>query len=250
VTEPEPLPPELGELLRAARPLDAAPAETRERLARRVALSVALPAAVGSGAGAVLHTRQGLLSPLAQKLFIGVTGLVLGGGIGAATHAALTAPAPSVVAPPAALAPPASSIVAPVVPVAPAAADIPTVSVGDLPPAPPPLVAAARAPAAAPASPAAAANGLADERRLLDGARAALSRGEAASAMPPLDEHARRFPHGVLTEEREALAIQALARGGRTREAEERAARFEKAFPGSFMSPAIKDALGAAHDHP
>ena len=245
MTEPEPLPTELDELLRAARPLDGAPADARERLARRIALSVAAPLAVGVGVGAAMHARPGLLSPLAQKVLIGVTSLVLGGGIGAATHAALTSPSTAVVAPVSAPAPLATPPrVAPAAP--PAAADIPTVSVSDLPSAAPPLVVAPRAsgPSVSPA-PAGAGAGLADERRLLDGARAALSRGEAATAMPPLDEHARLFPHGVLTEEREALAIQALARSGRSREAQERAARFEKAFPGSFMMPAIHDALGA-----
>jgi hypothetical protein len=249
VTTPDPLSPELDELLRAARPLDGPPDDARERLARRVALSVAAPIVVGAGVAAAVGASsagatavRGALSPLAQKVLIGVTSLLLGGGIGAATHAAL-APAPVVVvvaAPPVAAPAPAPS--GSPAPTAPPVADIPTVSFSDLP-------AAASAPAATP-RPAASSTGLADERRLLDGARAALSRGEAAAALPPLAEHARRFPHGILTEEREALAIQALARSGRAQEAEERAARFEKAFPGSFMMPAVKDALGAPRDRP
>jgi hypothetical protein len=64
--------------------------------------------------------------------------------------------------------------------------------------------------------------------------------------MKPLDEHAKRYPHGVLAEEREALAIQALARSGRFIDAQERAAQFRKAFPTSLMMPAVEDALDAA----
>jgi hypothetical protein len=253
-----PLPPELDELLGAARPLDAAPMDARERLARRVALSAAVSvAAAGTVAGAAANAGESTLtlksaavktlwSPLAQKIAIGLASFALGGGVGAAVQSSL-APAPVAVH----AAAPASQAAAAEPARAPAAAapsDIPTVAIGDLPAAPP----SARPRAASPSASASvsAAAGLADERRLLDGARAALSRGEPSQALGPLDEHTRRFPHGVLTEEREALAIQALARSGRTTEAADRASRFDKTYPTSLMMPAVKDALGAARDRP
>jgi hypothetical protein len=278
VTTPNPLPPEVDALLRAARPLDAAPQDARERLGRRIDLSVAAPvvAAVAGTAASqasrgaahdvhdvrdVHETWRRMLSPFSQKIVIGVASFALGGGVGAVTHAAV-APAPSVVrAATPATSPPDEKALAPTpLPAAAAPANVPpvvpTFVVEDLPATASAPAVAAR-PAALP-SPSGSPNerpnertaGLADERRLLDNARGALSRGEPTTAMAPLDEHAKRFPHGILAEEREALAIQALARSGRSREAEERAARFQKAFPTSLMMPAVKDALGAARDRP
>jgi hypothetical protein len=211
-------------------------------------------AAAGAVAGAAANatessasTERGaaaksLWSPLVQKIAIGLASFALGGGVGAAVQASL-ASAPVAVHAAAPAAPATEPARQPAVTAPP---DIPTVAIGDLPAAPP----SARPRAAAPSAAASAAAGLADERRLLDGARAALSRGEPSQALGPLDEHTRRFPHGVLTEEREALAIQALARSGRTTEAADRAARFEKTYPTSLMMPAVKDALGAARDRP
>jgi hypothetical protein len=66
--------------------------------------------------------------------------------------------------------------------------------------------------------------------------------------MAPLDEHARRFPRGVLAEEREALASQALARSGRGNEALDRGTRFRRTYPTSLMAPAVEDALGTISD--
>jgi hypothetical protein len=49
-----------------------------------------------------------------------------------------------------------------------------------------------------------------------------------------LREHAERFPHGLLTPEREVLTIEVLRRLGRTAEAAERLQRFEARFPKSI----------------
>ena len=83
------------------------------------------------------------------------------------------------------------------------------------------------------------------ERRLLDEARFALMRGEPSDALTPLEQHGRRFPHGKLGEEREALAVQALARAGRADEARRRGAAFRARFPSSLFLLAVDDALGA-----
>jgi len=70
------------------------------------------------------------------------------------------------------------------------------------------------------------------EAELLEQARSA-AKSDPARALARANEHAARFPHGVLVQEREVLAIQALRQLGRTAEADKRAAAFAKAFPGS-----------------
>lgn len=70
------------------------------------------------------------------------------------------------------------------------------------------------------------------ETRLLAQAQAALGSGPAR-ALQLAYAHARLFPNGVLTQEREVIAIQALVRLGRMEEARRRAQAFELRFPGS-----------------
>jgi hypothetical protein len=57
------------------------------------------------------------------------------------------------------------------------------------------------------------------------------------------DQHADLFPEGALTEEREAIAIQALLGLDKRDLARVRALRFTRRFPGSLFSPLISDAL-------
>lgn len=85
---------------------------------------------------------------------------------------------------------------------------------------------------------------LAAEMSLVSRAQTALQRGLPASALSALDEHARRFPRGELAEEREALAVQALARGGRMEEAARRAERFDARYPHSVLGPVVHAAVG------
>jgi hypothetical protein len=85
---------------------------------------------------------------------------------------------------------------------------------------------------------------LAAERTLLDGARKDLARGESAGAARTLEAHARRYPTGLLQEEREALTIKALVDEGRTDEARRRGAKFKERFPRSLFGPAVDEALG------
>jgi hypothetical protein len=86
--------------------------------------------------------------------------------------------------------------------------------------------------------------GLNAERVLLDRARFAFSRGDDGAALEALGVHARRFPRGLLEEEREALAIKALVEAGRGDEAKARGARFGARFPDSFLLPSVNQALG------
>lgn len=70
------------------------------------------------------------------------------------------------------------------------------------------------------------------EADLLEQARRAL-KSDPARALARANEHRSRFPSGVLVQEREVIAIQALRELGRTAEADRRTEAFEKAFPGS-----------------
>jgi hypothetical protein len=84
---------------------------------------------------------------------------------------------------------------------------------------------------------------LAAERRLLDEARQALARGEPQAGLRPLNRHAQRFPNGVLTEEREALAVRLLAALGNQSAAVARAKSFHRRFPDSLFAAAVDSAI-------
>lgn len=73
------------------------------------------------------------------------------------------------------------------------------------------------------------------ELKVLQPARTAVARGDFSSALASIAEHERRFPDGELTEEREALRVQALSGFGRTEEASRAAAAFRQRFPGSVL---------------
>lgn len=109
---------------------------------------------------------------------------------------------------------------------------------------------AARATPAPTATASTAEQGL-SEIALLQQAQAELG-GNPGRALALTQQHARRFPGGALSQEREAIAIQALAGLGRTAEARARAERFAAAFPGSayvrrfevLLGPVRRDAGG------
>lgn len=87
------------------------------------------------------------------------------------------------------------------------------------------------------------ANDLAKEQELVDTARGALARGRGAEAFAATERHASRFPAGALAEERDALAVQALALDGRSDEAKSRAERFAKKYPRSIFRTAVERAI-------
>jgi len=74
---------------------------------------------------------------------------------------------------------------------------------------------------------------LREENQLLGEARSALRGGDAASALEKLDAASSRFPAGVLAQEREVLAIEALAKSGQRAAASARASAFLAAHPTS-----------------
>jgi hypothetical protein len=73
---------------------------------------------------------------------------------------------------------------------------------------------------------------LALEARLLSRARRALE-SEPAEALKLTERHRRQFPRGVLSEEREVIAIKALLRTGHASAAAARQLRFRQRFPAS-----------------
>jgi hypothetical protein len=77
------------------------------------------------------------------------------------------------------------------------------------------------------------------ELRLLQRARDVMDRGDFGAALRPINEHARRFPNGWLSEEREALRVKALAEIGRNEEARRAASAFRARFPRSVLLPAV-----------
>jgi len=81
-----------------------------------------------------------------------------------------------------------------------------------------------------------------DEFALLRAARQAVA-GQPERALSLTEEHAQRFPSGMLAQEREAIAIEALAKLGREAQAQSRAHTFLKAHPGSPYRPRIDAAL-------
>jgi hypothetical protein len=100
-------------------------------------------------------------------------------------------------------------------------------------------------PARAARSNSTSASDLAGERALLDRARKALAQGNLDEVEQALESHVRRYPSGLLLEEREALAIKSLVDRGRGDEARKRAARFKERFPNSIFGPAVDETLGA-----
>jgi hypothetical protein len=82
----------------------------------------------------------------------------------------------------------------------------------------------------------------ATELELLRDARLAL-RQSPARALQLTDEHARQYPQGKLTQERELIAVSALVALGRRTAALGRAASFERLYPTSPYRKQMGDLL-------
>jgi len=119
---------------------------------------------------------------------------------------------------------------------------------GALPPPPAPAATSAYAPPLAPvAAPAPATSRFrpvmrpssAEELRLLDRADGAV-RSDPSLALRLTEQHARRFPGGLLGDERDVIEIAALVGLGRRDEARARASRFLRTHPGSVYSAKVR----------
>lgn len=239
------LPQDLRELLAREREGYPEDAGTKAAVLARVRLAALLHGG-GTGDGGSGGGTSGGPGPSGAALSFGARGaaaiaigsLLLGGAGAAVVIGREPPPArpPSPAASSTAIVAPSSSPAAS----APAGDSSPAIRVDDLPRAP-----AASSPRPLP-SPVPHGDDLSLERELLDVARASLARGNPTDAIGSLRRHAERWPRGQLVEEREVIWVQALVASGLREEAERRAARFRRAYPGSALTPALDAALKAA----
>lgn len=89
-----------------------------------------------------------------------------------------------------------------------------------------------------------------DGRALLSRARAALGRRLPADALRALAEHRDAHPRSPLTEEREALTVQALAAAGRRARATQEAAIFRARYPRSIFLEGVAQAIEGLEEAP
>lgn len=82
------------------------------------------------------------------------------------------------------------------------------------------------------------------EADLLGQAQSALA-GDPARALALAEQHRSHFAHGVLVQEREVIAVEALARLGRAAEAKARGERFLRVFPSSAHRSKIQSIVVA-----
>jgi hypothetical protein len=241
-------------LLRPAREPQAASDEVRARMLRRLSLALPIggpggpgtPAAPpGAGPGAAkglaraLSTRVPAWSLLASFVAGGVIAVAVTrpAPSKSANHEATIAIQVSTATPIAPVTPPAPTMSAPVIAAVPVASAAPAVN------SPP---SARPAPAIASTRTDNSSSALEAERALLDVARTALGRGDGANALRATEEHGRKFPRGILSEEREAMSIQALRLLHRDDEAEAQLGRFRGRFPSSLIRPALEAPEGGA----
>jgi hypothetical protein len=115
----------------------------------------------------------------------------------------------------------------------------PTITaVPELVPAPVPMEASNSAPVAIPPATLSRVSLLREESLAVVAARQALRSNDAGKALHLLDQAQQRFKKGALTEEREALAIEALAKAGQPVRASTRAQAFLTNYP---RSPHVAD---------
>jgi hypothetical protein len=84
------------------------------------------------------------------------------------------------------------------------------------------------------------------ELLFLERARHSAQAGNYAATLSAVSEHARRFPLGRLSEEREALRVRALWGLGRTSEARSAVQAFGRDFPRSVLLPSLTRMVGTA----
>jgi hypothetical protein len=184
-------------------------ARVEAKLAPLFTPPVAAPSPASSGTGALVKAGLAVIG-----------GAIVAGGLWFATRPSVE-PAPQKPTPPAAPAPAAPEAANPPAVVPPSATEAPSAAEPEAPvTADKPKSAAAPKPAPVP------------EDVLLEQARRALG-SDPKRALSLSREHEASYPGGVLTQEREVIAIEALRRLGRTDEAARRLERFERLFPKS-----------------
>jgi len=107
----------------------------------------------------------------------------------------------------------------------------------------PTAVTRSAAPAPLPAN-ARGASGLEEEVQLLREAQQAMREGHPDRALALVDEHARRFPEGLLRQERIAVRVLALCALGRTGQARRESEGFLRQWPASPFSTQLRASCG------
>lgn len=159
---------------------------------------------------------------------------IAGVGVAAVLAAvALSRRAPEAPPPP----PPAVRVAPPALPPPPAPAPPAAVVANDVPAAQEPVIAVRRPRRADPP-----ADDLAGELLLIQRAQRALARGDGAEALDAVDAHARAYPRGRLTEERDAARVLALCALGRADASRAAAARFIARHPDSPQAARVRGA--------
>jgi hypothetical protein len=188
------------------------------------------------GVGAALGTTPSLLERLRQASWLKISGAVVGlGAVGGLFLAFGPAGEPKP-APPASTAPIPAKVESP----PPDMATIPT-------PVAPPVVAPEAKPEGRVQQPVVTrADRLAAEVAILSRAGTELHNGRAAAALKTLDEHQRKFPSGLLAQERASARIQALCALGRVKEADVELTRLSRLSPQSPHEARAREACGSA----
>ena len=229
----DPLPPELGELVRAERaarlPASAAHAIVRAKLAATVA-----SAPLGAGAAAAVGI-VGKLGIVVLAVAVGAGTVAVVGHRSAASVAVVEHRA----------APPVAAVGAPVAP--PHAAEVPPTVPPAISPSPPAkrVVIASRTAVAVPIDVPAPPEPAPAQAEILRQAWDAISAGDAVGALQLADKDRRLHPKDALDEERAALEIVALARLHRSDEARASAESFFAAYPNSVHRALIERVLEA-----
>ena len=91
------------------------------------------------------------------------------------------------------------------------------------------------------ARPASAQESYAAELALLQRAHATYAVRDFSGTLILVAEHARRFPNGRLSEEREGLRVESLAGSGRVDETRRAVAAFARRFPRSVLLPRLRE---------
>lgn len=181
-------------------------------------------------------------APAAKATLVKVSSVLVGFGIaGAGLFFALRPEPPPNTGP-------AVTVVVPPADVAASAPEEPA------PSPPPPRGEAGESAASAPRAPPArrtpavprAEDNLAREVALLSRAGVELHAARPAAALEALDEHERRFPKGVLAQERAAARARTLCALGRMQEAQAELARLTRAAPGSPHAARVAQACASA----
>jgi len=88
------------------------------------------------------------------------------------------------------------------------------------------------------------------EVELIQRAQQALEAGDATAALVLLSEHARRFPNGALSEERDAARVLALCGAGQQDDAEQMGAAFLGRYPSSPLASRVRASCAGPSSSP